>query len=107
MNEEKLEIGGRVKLIRKNLGLSQKDFAEKIDMKTQYLSNVENGLSGLTIEKVKCICRVANVSADYIIFGSDSLAINSLKESLSEYTDADISKSLKILKEIVDFYKHN
>lgn len=104
---EKVEIGERIKLIRKNLGLSQREFAEKINMKTQYLSNVEKGVSGLTIEKVKCICGIANVSADYIIFGSDSLAINSLKETFSQYKDEDINKAFEILKEIVEFFKNN
>ncbi len=98
---EKLEIGRRIKLIRKNLGLSQREFANNINMKTQYLSNVENGLSGLTIEKVKKICKYANVSADYIIFGTDSLPIKKFKKSFSEYSDEEIDKSFKMIKDLI------
>ena len=106
MVNEKLEIGKRIKIIRKNLGLSQREFAERINMKTQYLSNVENGISGLTIEKVKQICNVTNVSTDYIIFGIDSLPLNTFKKAFSEYTDEDINKSFRLLNDLVLLFKN-
>jgi DNA-binding XRE family transcriptional regulator len=40
-----LELGKRVKLIRKDLRISQKDFANKINISGSYLSEIESGKS--------------------------------------------------------------
>lgn len=38
-----IQVGGRLKLIRKALGLSQKEFAAGLDISASYLSEIESG----------------------------------------------------------------
>lgn len=101
MNELKSDIGKRIRLIRKNMQISQKDFASSIGMKTQYLSNVEKGLNGLTIEKVVQICNYANISADYLIFGKNNIPVDTFKENINNYSDEDITGAFDVLKKIL------
>ena len=52
----KVELGKRVKIIRKHFGLSQAQFAQKINRSPGYLSNLEKGNSGISEETAKIIC---------------------------------------------------
>ena len=56
--------GERIKEIRKTLGLTLEKFGEKIGMKKNSISQIENGKNSVTEQVVKSICREYNV--DYI-----------------------------------------
>ena len=100
IEKAKLDIGKRVKLIRNKMNLTQKDFSKLIGMKTQYLSNVEKGQNGLTVEKIIEICNVTGVSSDYLILGIDNFYNNNLKKTFSKYSKDDINKAFEIFKDI-------
>ncbi len=56
-NDEFLrKIGARIKELRKSQGLSQKAFADKIDMEFTNLSRLENGRHNLSVLRLKTIC---------------------------------------------------
>jgi transcriptional regulator with XRE-family HTH domain len=70
MTEDKLiELGKRVKLIRKELHISQKDFAAKINISGSFLSEIEAGKSKPGYEFFYHISRVCNVSIPYLLHG--------------------------------------
>ena len=50
-----MEIGGRLKMIRENMHLSQAQFAEILDVTEDHYRRIENGISGLTIEKIQLL----------------------------------------------------
>lgn len=56
-------IGQNVKNIRKNLNLTQEDFAEKLGINPQFLSQVENGKVGISLDNAINICNTANCSS--------------------------------------------
>lgn len=56
--------GERVREVRKTLGLTLEKFGEKIGMKKNSVSQIENGKNNVTDANVKAICREFNV--DYI-----------------------------------------
>ena len=64
-------IGKRIKQCRERLGLSQEEFAEKTGLTANYISTVERGASGISLEALQRLCRLLGVSADRIIFGTD------------------------------------
>ena len=43
-------IGRNIKNIRKDLDLTQEDFAEKLNINAQFLSQVETGKAGISID---------------------------------------------------------
>ncbi len=56
--------GERVKEVRKFLGLTLEKFGERIGMKKNSISQIENGVNNLTDANIKAICREFGV--DYI-----------------------------------------
>ena len=105
METKKEEIGGRIKVLREKMQLNQKQFAELIGMKTQYLSNVEKGLNGITIDKLIKICNITGTSSDYIIFGTDNISSHQIHENISKYSSDQISMAFELVKDIVLLFK--
>lgn len=101
----KEEIGKRIKNIRESNKMTKENFAKAIGISGQYLGIVERGGSCLSVEKLKALCDLTNLSADYILFGKDSNSINTYKETLSEFTDEQIEIGCELLKKFALFIK--
>ena len=61
----------KIKEIRKNNQLTQKDFAKKIDSTQDMVSRYEKGDIDLSTAMIIKICKTFNVSADYLLGLSD------------------------------------
>lgn len=61
--------GQRIKAIRKNKGLTQRDLARVLDISLPMVKKIESGESTITIAELTCLKDNFNVSADYILFG--------------------------------------
>ncbi|MBP8314124.1 helix-turn-helix transcriptional regulator [Clostridium neonatale] len=59
----------RVKLIRKDLNLTQKEFGAKMAVGQSYLANIESGLRPVTDKIIKLICTVFNVNENWLVNG--------------------------------------
>ena len=101
----KQEIGKRIKNIRENMNMTKEDFAKSIGISGQYLGIVERGGSCLSVEKLKSLCDLTNLSADYILFGKDKDLIDTTKKILSEFSDTQIETGCKTLKKLALFIK--
>ena len=66
MNFKKI-FGKNVKYYRFKKELTQEKFAEKIDLNSSYVSEIENGKYGPTFEKVEIIAKVLEIKP-YILF---------------------------------------
>ena len=69
-NFSNITIGARIKEERKKLNLTRETFSEKISISPQFLSEIENGKKGMSIETLYKICNTFNISADYLLFGN-------------------------------------
>ena len=67
-----IEIGEQVKIARENLKMTQEQFAERIEVSPQYISDLERGVVGISIPTLKRACTVLGVSSDWILFGIKS-----------------------------------
>lgn len=81
--------GERVREIRKELGLTLEKFGEKLGVKKNAISQLENGRNALTDQMVKAICREYNVNYDYLMNGEgemfDDLPQTVLDELCAQY----------------------
>ncbi|MBO5349555.1 MAG: helix-turn-helix transcriptional regulator [Clostridia bacterium] len=94
------EIGKRIKNIRENMNMPKESFAKLLGVSGQYLGIVERGKSYLSIEKLKILCDISNLSADYILFGKDDNKPNNTKEILSEFSDEQLEIGCDVLKHL-------
>lgn len=56
-------LGKNIKEIRKNLNLTQEEFAEKLNLNPQFISQVETGKVGISVDNVIKICNTAHCSS--------------------------------------------
>lgn len=71
-----MEQGERVKLIRKSKGMTLEKFGEKIGMKKNSLSQIENGKNSLTDQTALSICREYNVEYLWLTTGEGEMFCN-------------------------------
>lgn len=64
-----VEIGARLRVIRENLGKSQAELAELLEVSDEHYRKLESGSTGLTIEKVKILHEKLCVHPTYLITG--------------------------------------
>lgn len=86
--EINIQIGEQIKRAREKAMLTQEQFAERIDVSPQYVSDLERGVVGVSIATLKRVCTVLSVSSDQILFSLETenraVAIAKKCESLSE-----------------------
>lgn len=63
----------RIKEIRKTLNLTLEKFGEKLGVKKNTVSQIENGRNSLTEQMAKAICREFNVNYDYLVNGEGDM----------------------------------
>ncbi|WP_347298407.1 helix-turn-helix transcriptional regulator [Dolosigranulum savutiense] len=67
--EQDIKIGQRIKHIRSELGLNQKEFANKIDATVSALSNWENGRNKPNDIMLNNISKLGNITVDELLHG--------------------------------------
>lgn len=64
-----LDIGNRITELRKRLGWTQEELAEKADLTPQFVSYAESGKRAMRPENLLKLSKALNVSADYLLTG--------------------------------------
>lgn len=82
------EIGRRISERRRQLGYTQEQMAEWMNVSIQMISNLERGNKSMRIENLLKISSILNISTDYILTGETGLADTS-----------ELAKQLKTLSE--------
>ena len=63
------EIGEKIRLLRKRMGLSKKDFAKQVGISGYYVNRLEEDESSPTLEVIDKLAKAANVDSDYFVRG--------------------------------------
>lgn len=66
--EINIQIGERVRQAREQSGMTQEQFAELINKTPQFISDLERGVTGISIETLRTICEKLCISSDSILF---------------------------------------
>lgn len=89
MTHDLKAIGRRIATVRREMNLSQKDLAAKINISNNHLSNIETGKSAPGFATFLDICTILNADVTYIIGGDiypspDDETINRFKRKSPE-----------------------
>lgn len=120
--------GERIREVRKALGLTLEKFGEKIGMKKNSVSQLENGKNSVTEKVVKAICREYNVDYMWLTTGDGEMFIDtdddfieridrimagedearkSLFKFMLELSDEDIAALDRLMKKAIEFTQNN
>lgn len=87
-----------LKLLREDLGLSQRDFAKKLMLSDATISRIEKGERNVTVRVLNQICKEFNVNKNWLITGEGSMYNN--------VDDLDVASMMgKIFAEEDEFLK--
>lgn len=78
------EMGTRIKALRNEKGLTRERLAEKAEISTQFLADIEAGNKGMSAGTLYKLSKAFCVSSDYLLFGNEK----------NEYGIADIIKQI-------------
>lgn len=73
-------MNNRIRILRKTLSLSQKEFAEKIGLKQNAISHMEKPGSTVTEQNIKAICSQFSVSETWLRTGCGEMFIENEKK---------------------------
>ena len=83
---ERLEINNRIGKLRSELGLSGREFAEKLGVTRSTVNNWETGGYNVKADDIERICNTFNVSADWLIGISDVKNPETTVQAIHNYT---------------------
>ncbi|MBQ7936025.1 MAG: helix-turn-helix transcriptional regulator [Clostridia bacterium] len=62
-----MEYFERIRQLREDLDLRQKDLGKQVNMSQRKISNIEVGKSEPSIGDIKALCKFFDVSSDYLL----------------------------------------
>ena len=100
-------INERFKLVRKELGLSQTEFAEKANRSRGEIGNIEYGLTAPKEAIIKSVCIAHNVNRRYLELGEEPMFMPELDPD-TEYINALLADSdspfIDVMRAILKVY---
>ena len=97
-----VKIGNRLYSIRKKLGLTQSDVAEKAEISDRTYADIERGSVNMRIETFLKICNVLNASPNDILVENNVAQI--CKEDLIKKIDTLSLKNQETILQLIDLY---
>lgn len=102
----------RIKLLRKDLKLTQKEFGNAIKVSNSNISNIENGSVNLTDRNIYEICSKFNVNKDWLKHGIGDVYIDLNKEDeikniINEFIDDNNAVKKDILNSLLKVHDEN
>ena len=78
-----VSIGAKIRLIRKNRGMTQQELSDRLDICPSFVSHVETGAKTMSLETFVAVANALGVSADELL--ADNLD-NTITLSSHEFT---------------------
>lgn len=95
-------IGKRVASRRRQLKLTQAELAEKTDLTSKYISNIETAHSIPSIESVMQLCAALDVNPDYLLYGisdkKNATKLDEINRLLSACTMHQLDKVIEYIE---------
>ncbi len=95
-------IGGRIKTKRKAAGKTQEQLAEKLSVTVGYVSQIERGVTKISLDTLSEICSILNCDMSFFITGTATGETSYLQEELIEKYSALTQTQKKTILDFID-----
>lgn len=94
------EAGERIRELRELQNYTREGFAEKVDISSKFLYEIETGRKGFSADTLCRISQALSVSCDYIMFGEEKehQSAQKIASVLENLEPSQIRKVLELLK---------
>lgn len=101
MQEEQfITMGRRIRLRRKELGLTQNKLAELLEVSNNHLSAIENGREKPSLEKFVILCKLLKTTPDFLLLGT--LHSCNVSQNISDNLRLCDAEDIKLIGQIVE-----
>lgn len=101
MQEEQfITMGRRIRLRRRELGLTQNKLAELLEVSNNHLSAIENGREKPSLEKFVQICELLQTTPDFLLLGN--LHSCNVSQNISDNLRLCDAEDIKLAGQIVE-----
>ena len=104
--EINVQIGDQIRKAREERGLTQEKFAELIGKTPQFISDMERGVSGVSMETLKTICECLCITSDSILFSNRPKGADNIIESVIARLRLMPPEQLEGLEQIINAYEY-
>ena len=104
---DKIELGAKIREVRKECGYTQEKLAEMADIGTMYLGEIERGEKMPSLKIFIQLIESLNVSADYILRNELSSGKEYVYNEITKKLDKLTPKQRKAAGDILDAYINN
>ncbi|MFH1563452.1 MAG: helix-turn-helix transcriptional regulator [Nitrospirota bacterium] len=94
----KEQIGTKIRELRKNIGLTQEELAERVDLESGYISQIERGWKYPSLRTLVKIAQVLEVNVDYFVKTDTDINLHQEMKAFSK-SDLLIKKLVLLLKD--------
>ncbi len=101
LNKENAEFGNRLRFLRTSSKLTQDEMAEKLGIRSNYITDLECGVAEPSVAVVKAIALEFGVSCDWLLLGlhdDDKLAL--ISDRLRQLTPEE----MKLFNNVTDMF---
>ncbi len=109
-NNDILEIiGNNIKTIRLSRGMTQEQMAEKLNRSVNFVSLIELGKSGMSVETIIAICNILDISSESIFKGLIDYNLKDkdkyILENISSFNNRDKKMVTDLMQYIIESRK--
>lgn len=104
---DKVELGAKIREVRKECGYTQEKLAEMADIGTMYLGEIERGEKMPSLKIFIQLIESLNVSADYILRNELSSGKEFVFDEITKKLEKLTPKQRKAARDILDAYINN
>lgn len=99
-------IGKRVAFLRKRKGLTQVKLGDLIGVTDKHISEIERGVTGISIDMQILLCDALNCSMDYLIRGKDYATVDFLlPDRILEVFKSNNTDEIALLLDFLELYQ--
>lgn len=94
-----VEVGARIKQRRLELKLTRDSLAAMVGYTANFVAEVERGRSGLSSESIRAFSSALHISADSLLFGTESDSLEYVLEKLKSVPPEKLEHIIRIIEE--------
>lgn len=96
-----VEIGQRIRDVRKNKGIKSVDLAAQLGLSADQYCRIESGKSTCSIKNLHLLSQYLQVSADYLLFGKKNLdTLLKIVTILNGKSEREVERARRVLEAV-------
>lgn len=106
---DRVALGRRIKTMRQNLGMTQEEFAERLNCTNSHIGKIENGKGGISLDLLVSVANTLHTTVDQLLLDSYDYKEQVIMRDLYERIDRLPVKTkivscdlLQLLMEIIE-----